>query len=45
MNDVSGRYDNLTVDGGMGARYVTIAEGRPTSERFVYGWFKNRVGQ
>ncbi|WP_353850749.1 glycosyl hydrolase 108 family protein [Sphingomonas sp.] len=25
------------------ARYVEIAEGRPASERFVYGWIKNRV--
>lgn len=25
------------------ARYVEIAEGRPASERFVYGWISNRV--
>jgi len=26
-----------------GARYVRIAEGSPDSEKFIYGWLKNRV--
>ena len=26
-----------------GARYVRIAEGSPNSEKFIYGWLKNRV--
>lgn len=26
-----------------GARYIEIAESRPKSEDFVFGWFKNRV--
>lgn len=26
-----------------GARYIEIVESRPTSESFVFGWFKNRV--
>lgn len=26
-----------------GARYIEIIESRPTSESFVFGWFKNRV--
>jgi len=27
-----------------GARYIDIAERRPKDERFIYGWFLNRVG-
>lgn len=26
-----------------GAHYIRLAEGRPKDERFVYGWFLNRV--
>lgn len=26
-----------------GARYIELAEARPTSERFVFGWLANRV--
>ena len=27
-----------------GARYIDIAERRPKDERYVYGWFRTRVG-
>jgi hypothetical protein len=27
-----------------GARYIDIAEGRPSQEAFTYGWFLHRVG-
>jgi len=28
-----------------GARYIAIAEGRPSQEAFTYGWFLHRVGE
>jgi lysozyme family protein len=32
------------VDALQGARYLELAEARPTDEAFVYGWLANRVG-
>lgn len=27
-----------------GERYITLAEGRPANEAFLYGWLSNRIG-
>lgn len=32
------------LDSLQGAFYITLAERREKDERFVYGWFKNRIG-
>ena len=32
-----------TLNSLQGARYIKLAENRPKDERFVYGWFLNRV--
>jgi lysozyme family protein len=32
------------VDALQGARYIALAEARPTDEAFVYGWLSQRVG-
>lgn len=32
------------IDGLQAARYIGIAESRPSQESFVYGWIANRVG-